>query len=243
MKENDVASHEIGVRKIWRQIETALSLIGILMLAAYAGARMGTEFSSRVALKTFGRLHATDSGTSEKFSQKVDFTLWNLKRIRAYRESLKDKTSPVIAVLLIPKIHLEVPVFDGTDDLILNRGAGRIRGTAKIGARGNIGIAGHRDRFFRGLKDVRPSDSIALVTPASVIRFVVDRTEVVRPEDVRVLEDAGLPSLTLVTCFPFYFVGNAPERFIVRACATDFDGPNGPPITLAGQIQSEGEPK
>lgn len=231
-------------REQWlrRRTENVSLLIGTLMLVAYAAARLDSEFSSRLALDRFNTLHAIGSDPALTLNGNVDFTLWNPKRIQAYRQSLQAKTDLPIAVLRIPKIHLEVPVFNGTDDTTLNRGVGRVLGTAEIGQRGNMAIAGHRDGFFRGLKDVGPGDTLKLVTPNKAIHFVIERTEVVQPENVSVLADTGIPSLTLVTCFPFYFVGNAPQRFIVHARSTDFDGPNSPSSIVAGQIQNEGEP-
>ena len=121
------------------------------------------------------------------------------------------------SLLTIPRVSLEVPVFEGTDDLTLNRGAGRIAGTAAIGDAGNIGIAAHRDGFFRALKDVREGDEVGLNSAQSNAVYVVDTIEIVAPGDVHVLEPRGHPSLTLVTCYPFYFVGDAPQRYIVHA--------------------------
>lgn len=227
---------------LWRRTEKALLLVGILTLTAYAAARVHTEFSSRLALHEFNSLHVTGSDKREKLNERVDFTLWNPKRVQAYQESLLAKPIP-IAVLRIPKIHLEVPVFNGTDALTLNRGAGRIIGTAEIGQRGNLAIAAHRDGFFRTLKDIAPGDILRLDTPGKTIHYVIERTEVVQPEDVSVLADTGTTSLTLVTCFPFYFIGNAPQRFIVQASSTDFDRPKSSPNKLAGQIHNEGESK
>ena len=122
-----------------------------------------------------------------------------------------------LAVLRIPKIQLEVPVFDGTDAATLDHGAGRIAGTAQVGGGGNVGIAAHRDRFFRGLKDVVPGDPIELARPGQTDRYIIDWIRVVRPTDVFVLEPTPGPAVTLVTCFPFYFIGSAPQRYIVRA--------------------------
>ena len=232
-----------SARTLLRRTEKALLLVGILTLTAYAAARVHTEFSSRLALHEFNSLHVTGSDKREKLNERVDFTLWNPKRVRAYQESLLAKPDLPIAVLRIPKIHLEVPVFNGTDALTLNRGAGRIIGTAEIGQHGNIAIAAHRDGFFRTLKDIAPGDLLRLDTPGKTIHYVVELTEVVQPEDVSVLADTGNASLTLVTCFPFYFIGNAPQRFIVQASSTDFDRPKSSPNKLAGQIHNEGESK
>ena len=232
-----------SARTLWRRTEKALLLVGILTLTAYAAARVHTEFSSRLALHEFNSLHVKDSDKREKLNERVDFTLWNPKRVRAYQESLLAKPDLPIAVLRIRNIHLEVPVFNGTDFLTLSRGAGRVIGTAEIGQRGNLAIAAHRDGFFRTLKDIAPGDILQLDTPGKTIHYVVELTEVVQPEDVSVLADTGNASLTLVTCFPFYFIGNAPQRFIVHASSTDLDGPKSPSNHLTRQIHNEGEPK
>src|SRR4029077_14219305 len=92
----------------------------------------------------------------------VDFHLWSAKRISAYEDSLARKGDAPLAILRVPKINLEVPVFDDTDDWTLNRGVGRILGTAQVGALGNLGIAGHRDGFFRGLQNMAAGDVLEL---------------------------------------------------------------------------------
>jgi sortase A len=151
----------------------------------------------------------------------VDFSLWDERRIQAYNESLRKDFGVTLAVLKIPKIRLEAPVLDGTDDLTLNRGLGRISGTARPGMRGNIGIAGHRDGFFRGLKDVGVGDTIELKTPNGTATYVIDQIKIVAPDDVSVLRPRSVPSVTLVTCYPFYFIGSAPRRYIVAASLTE----------------------
>jgi sortase A len=122
-----------------------------------------------------------------------------------------------LAVLRIRRINIEAPVLEGTDDLTLNRGLGRIAGTARFGETGNIGIAGHRDGFFRELKDIQLGDRIEVETPQGRSTYVVDHLQIVKPTDVQVLQSASASTLTLVTCYPFYFVGTAPRRFIVHA--------------------------
>ena len=120
-------------------------------------------------------------------------------------------------MLRIPKLRLEVPILPGTDDRTLDRAVGHIEDTAAPGADGNSGIAGHRDGFFRGLKDIAPGDVIELDTLDGKQIYRVERTWVVDPEDVSVLDPTPSRALTLVTCYPFYYVGPAPQRFIVRA--------------------------
>jgi sortase A len=105
----------------------------------------------------------------------------------------------------------------GTDAGTLDRGVGHVEGTAPPGTGGNVGIAGHRDSFFRGLKDIHPRDLIEVDTPQESYSYRVERMWVVDPTEVSVLAPTPGPALTLVTCFPFDFIGSAPRRFIVRA--------------------------
>jgi len=98
---------------------------------------------------------------------------------------------------------------------------GIIRNTSLPGQEGNIGIAGHRDGFFRGLKDIKKGDTISLVTTAGTSVYMVDQIEITDPADVSVLKSRGKSSVTLVTCYPFYFVGPAPKRYVVEASLKD----------------------
>lgn len=123
----------------------------------------------------------------------------------------------VIGELDIPRLRISVMVFEGDDGGILGQGAGHIPGTALRPGSGNIGIAAHRDTYFRPLRAIHANDVIALKTPAGISRYAVTDTGIVRPSDVRVLSPASGRDLTLVTCYPFYYVGRAPERFIVHA--------------------------
>ena len=122
----------------------------------------------------------------------------------------------VIGELEIPRVQVSVMIFEGDDAGILQQGAGHIPGTALPGT-GNIGIAAHRDTYFRPLRLVHANDVIALTTLAGVSRYAVTETKIVQPSDVGVLADAPGRDLTLVTCYPFYYIGNAPQRFIVHA--------------------------
>ena len=119
--------------------------------------------------------------------------------------------------LKIPRLHLSVMVFEGDDAGILKVGAGHIPGTSLSPGKGNIGIAAHRDTFFRPLRSIHPEDVIAWRTPAGETRFGVTKTEIVRPSDVGVLAQTPGRDLTLVTCYPFSYIGHAPQRFIVYA--------------------------
>jgi sortase A len=151
----------------------------------------------------------------------VDYSLWSEKRIHEYEVTLAEHFDEALGLLRISKINLEVPIFDGTDDRILNRGVGRIIGTAHIGQQGNLGIAGHRDGFFRGLKDVNVGDTIELDTSEGSQIYTIDSIKIVSPNDVSVLKSDSTTSLTLVTCYPFYFIGSAPQRYIVHASLSE----------------------
>ena len=191
---------------------------GVILVTIYVSALLHRAISSRFALWQFEKTQrALVQKDPSKGEEGVDFTLWAEKRILAYKNSLVSKTDPPLAVLQIAKLQIRVPVFDGTDDLTLNRGVGRIFGTAQVGEPGNIGIAGHRDGFFRGLKNISVGDEVDLMMTAAKATYVVDQIEIVSPADVQVLQPRSTPSITLVTCFPFYFVGDAPKRFIVHA--------------------------
>ena len=146
-----------------------------------------------------------------------DQSLWSPQRVSAWRSALSDAAPAPLAVLRVPKIRLEVAVLPGTDDRTLDRSVGHIEGTAQPGTDGNVGLAGHRDGFFRGLKDLVIGDLIEIDTVQGTEAYRVERTWVVSPEDVSVLDPTSTQALTLVTCYPFYFVGSAPDRFILRA--------------------------
>ena len=148
---------------------------------------------------------------------KPDLSLWSPKRIRAWQLASAAPEAAPLAVLRIPKIHLEVPVLEGTDDVTLDYGVGHVEGTALPGQGGNLGIAGHRDGFFRGLKDIVTGDVIELETGRGLETYVIEDIWLVDPDDVWVLAPTGSSKVTLVTCYPFYHVGSAPTRYIVRA--------------------------
>jgi len=217
-----------GERGWWRRLEWGLLMVGLILTGSYIVVRVQSQISSHRALQKFEtarmevRSRAQESA-KQRTGTEVDFTLWSDKRIQEYMESLAAKEDTPPAVLSIPKLNLEVPVYDGTDDLTLNRGVGRIIGTARLGRGGNTGIAGHRDGFFRGLKDIARGDRIDLVLPSQTSHYVVENIQITNPDDVSVLQPTPKPALTLVTCYPFYFVGSAPQRYIVTASFAGFE--------------------
>jgi len=126
-----------------------------------------------------------------------------------------------VAVLTIPLVGLSTIVLEGTDERELKLGPGHIRGTSLPGGGGNVGVAGHRDTFFRPLRLIRKDDTIQVTTHEREYHYKVVSTEIVGPDDVQVLYSTQHEMLTLVTCYPFKFVGRAPKRFIVRADCLD----------------------
>ena len=122
-----------------------------------------------------------------------------------------------LGLLQIPRLRLSVVILEGDDDGTLRLGAGHLRGTAFPGQPGNFAVAAHRDTYFRALKDIRKDDAIHVTTLQGSFDYIVQSTEIVQPRDTKVLRASSRPSLTLITCFPFYFVGPAPQRFIVHA--------------------------
>jgi len=192
-------------------LEFALWLAAVAALSVWTVATLSAKLGARNAIAHFNAVAA--AGRS---SVAPDQHLWSPVRMRAWRDSLTRDAAP-LGVLRVPRLAIEAPVLEGTDDWALNRGIGHIAETAAPGARGNSGLAGHRDGFFRALKDVALGDLIELETLDGVRSYRVERTWIVSPEDVSVLDPVDARAITLVTCYPFYFVGSAPQRFIVRA--------------------------
>lgn len=149
-----------------------------------------------------------------------------------------DIDSLPVAVLRIASLELEVPVYPDVTELNLSRGAGWIGGTAAPNAGGNMAIAAHRDQYFRPLKDIQVGDIMELESHTDRGEYRVSRITIVDPDNVSVLEDTKESTLTLVTCYPFYFIGNAPQRYIVQAVAVDQPGNVSAPGTIPTAISS-----
>jgi sortase A len=208
-------------------VERIAWVVALVLGGTWAGAR-GLAYVSKVSsLRAFENarlagppepLGAPSTGAAPTpTAGLVDQSLWDRGRIRAYALALARPAPPPLAVLRIPRLRLEVPVLEGTGEWTLDRAVGHIPGTARPGETGNVGIAGHRDGFFRVLKDIAPGDLLELALASEVRLYRVREMSIVRPGDVGVLAPGRESLLTLVTCYPFYFVGSAPQRFIVRA--------------------------
>lgn len=127
------------------------------------------------------------------------------------------KLYDLVGRLEIPRLHISTVILEGDDEHCLRYGAGHVPGTSLPYQAGNVAIAAHRDTFFRPLRKIEPLDRIRLTTPGGSYDYIVESTEVVPPDDVGVLRSSARSELTLITCYPFYFVGPAPKRFIVHA--------------------------
>jgi LPXTG-site transpeptidase (sortase) family protein len=132
-------------------------------------------------------------------------------------DSFEQAQAVHVAANRSPRPERRTELFPGTSSRALDRGAGHIEGTDSPGGAGNVGLAAHRDGFFRALKDAHVGQTIYLDLLEGTVEYQVYALDIVEPTDVGVLADVGAPRLTLVTCYPFYFVGPAPKRFIVRA--------------------------
>ena len=149
-----------------RNIERLLLVVGVLLLAFYVAARIHRTVLSKAEAQRFKsqQMVSVAGPHGVALTTAPDFSLWSEKRIKEYQESLAEHFSPAIGILRIPKISVEVPILEGTDDLTLNRGVGHVAGTANPGEQGNVAIAGHRDGFFRGSEDIAVGDQIEIAT-------------------------------------------------------------------------------
>ena len=217
--------HKRSRWSVLRVIQLVSLVLGAGLIGIYLAAKIDAFLASRNAIRHLDRARTievtrirSDASIRDAASaDPVDTSLWSKQRVEGFQQSLMADLNLPLAVLKIPEIDIEVPVFDGTDDLILNRGAGRIEGTAMPNQPGNSGIAAHRDGFFRELADVELGDEIVVETIDSSSTYVIEDIRIVDPTDVWVLDPTDLQSITLVTCYPFYFIGSAPQRYIVRA--------------------------
>lgn len=218
-------------RKGFSPLERSLLAVGLVFLAADLIALLYQSVASHLALRAFDEIHAEAqaagvlAATQLSQVEQTDFRGWAATRVKAYRENRL--IGAPMAVLRIGKLSMRVPVFEGTNELVLNSGAGWIPGTARPGESGNVGIAGHRDGFFRPLKDVARGDTIELSAAGFTEVYTVDQIEIVKPDNVGVLGPRAISSLTLVTCYPFHFIGSAPQRFVVHAALTGRSAPAG----------------
>jgi sortase A len=205
------------VGRVLRWTERLLLLGGLLCLTVYASACAHRSFFQYFESRDFD-----DQIALAMLSEGHDQSEWSIERVARYEEV---RAGDVLALgrLEIPRAGVSVMVLDGTDHQTLDRAVGRIDGTALPDQGGNLGIAGHRDGFFRGLRHLEAGDELELATRKGVTRYRVEDLLIVEPSQVEVLDPTERPSITLVTCYPFYFVGKAPQRYIVRGYQVGFE--------------------
>lgn len=207
----------------WRVLEVACWVIGVALLTLWSIAFFGGEIERRQAIAEFVQARAGSVARSETAAHdslpstpSAAVVPRSGAAVSAASPAVAPATSS-IAVLRIPRIALEVPVFGDTSEYNLNHGAGWIEGTAAPGKDGNIAIAAHRDRYFRALKDVAVGDIVELESLTQRREYRVIGLSIVQPDDTSWLSATKAATITLVTCYPFYYVGHAPKRYIVRA--------------------------
>ncbi len=194
-------NRQLRRRRFFHSVEIACWFLGILLLGLYA-----LVWADRRIYQAY---------TSRELDREIQTMRAVTPRYQAPLPALPP--GALLGRISIPRIGLRAMVADGTSEDCLRKAVGHIEGTALPGQIGNAGLAGHRDTFFRGLSQIRKGDVIEFQTPQAKYEYVVESTRVVSPDDVDVLAASSKPELTLVTCFPFHYIGPAPDRFIVQA--------------------------
>jgi sortase A len=227
LRENGIQRQQMRANTAFRRVSHLCIIGGAGILAVAALLLAHRAVSGDVALAQFdaavqhtGAGHASAFGGDALASlllEQPDQSEWSSSAVKHWNASAATEVGRPLAALRIDSLDLRLAVLDRADEASLHRSIGWIEGTARPGEPRNVGIAGHRDSHFRGLRHLKLGDRITLETPGGIIDYEVSALQVVGPEDNYVLALGDSPALTLVTCYPFYFVGSAPERYIVRA--------------------------
>jgi LPXTG-site transpeptidase (sortase) family protein len=184
-------------------IEATVLTAGLVLLVCYGWSRADAAIGAAIDLQSFEQ-------------QAPDTTLWSESRVRQYRASAVVPHRALVGVLRIARLDLRAPLYPDTSEVHLNRGVALIPAMSRPGEGGNLGIAGHRDGYFRALKDIRIGESIDVLTHERTYRYRITQVNIVDKLDTSPLQPTHDATITLVTCYPFYMVGEAPRRFIVR---------------------------
>jgi sortase A len=205
-------------RATLRRSEYLFLIIGFLCLGYVGFAMMRASvyqsYESYRLVESFGGRNGTPAGYLRSFWQPVEPP----PAISIRQAGPKLVLDPgLIGLVQIPRLDISVVVREGVDDKTLGRAVGHVSTTPLPGSPGNVGIAAHRDTYFRNVRNIRNGDTIRMVTPKGTYEYVVDSLKIVDPKEVSVLDPTPQPAITLVTCYPFNFIGSAPKRFIVRA--------------------------
>jgi sortase A len=194
------------------RLEIAFWMIGLAFTAAYGIARVDAAVSGSRDVASFHSLAEPDA------------RLWSASRRQSWLLTPQPAADELVGVLVIRSLQIEAPLYADTSELYLNRGVGLIPQMARPDQLGNIGIAGHRDGFFRALEAIEQGATIELITRSASYRYRVVTVDVVGRDNTELLRRSDSPLLTLVTCHPFYFVGSAPDRFVVRSVLISSQG-------------------
>jgi sortase A len=193
-----------GLQKVFGR---ALIVAGALVLGFWGQLAWKQFCVQRSALHTLQREISRAKGTNTQ----------NDAVLGSIRPLTRQTDAEIIGRLEIPRIHISVVVLEGSSQNVLDVAAGHVEGTALPGTVGNVAIAAHRDSFFHSLREIRTNDVIHLKTVMGDFQYMVENTEIVDPVDIEVLHRTVDPELTLITCYPFHYIGSAPKRFIVHA--------------------------
>jgi LPXTG-site transpeptidase (sortase) family protein len=194
-----------------RIVERVLFVVGLVLVGWYAAQRLTAYYDQRASSRELEeiRMSVAPPGGADA------------------ARNPKPARGVLLGRIQLERVGLTAIIREGDDTGVLRRAVGHIPETALPGEHGNAGLAGHRDTFFRGLRDVRFGDRIVVTTMNSVAQYEVRRTRIVDPTDVSVLRPTSGSTLTLVTCYPFNYIGAAPKRFIVQAQRTAIDDNSG----------------
>ena len=187
-----------------RLVQRLCLWLGIVAVAYAGGTAAYAEIAHRYQSAAFDRERAATA-------------VLNTAVLNATQDTIDLRDGDTMGRLEIRRIGISVMIRHGTEEATLTLGAGHVPATPSPGGDGNVVLAAHRDTFFRKLEGIRTGDRIQILTMGHIYDYIVDSTETVDPEDTRVMESRARQELTLITCYPFYFVGSAPKRFIVHA--------------------------
>ncbi|HEX2494575.1 MAG TPA: class D sortase [Steroidobacter sp.] len=204
-----------AARRLLLASQRIVLALGALLCGVYALALTAGELGRRHDVASFSN-NVAGFSRADPVHTSPDQSLWSRTRVQAFLASQGMAAGEPIGVLRARSLKLVAPLYPDSSELHLNRGAGLIEGMSQPDEGGNVGVAGHRDGFFRVLKDIRRGDILEVQTRARLHRYRVESISVVDAADHRLLADTEEPTITLVTCYPFYYLGHAPRRFVVR---------------------------
>jgi sortase A len=220
--------HGCPTPRALKLLESCCWGLGLALVLTWLASTLLAEFGHRWALAAFEESRAGVAVAAMPASGDAllqpgliyappDQSAWSAERIRRYAEARWNVPVRPEAVIRIGSLGLEVPVFPGATEANMTRGAGRITGSPRFGEPGNVSVSSHRDGYFRKLRNIKVGDEIVVDTRSATYRYVVEEIRITEPTDTVVLWPGDVPELTLVTCYPFDFIGRAPQRYVVRA--------------------------